>query len=186
MKQNTCNYSDNWQPYIGDYDKFEYDIKLKDGTIVENCYPNARMFGSISDNHDQQQFDENEVVEIRFSQKPRFAINSGVSEVPQYEWLDKQIELRKQKEQFETPPILYTNPYAELPNANLVSLHGKTNEEKLQTRIQNIEESIAKHTKKTNSSWTKEYELILNKQSKLTKREREYIIEKYNQNLNNK
>jgi hypothetical protein len=44
MKDNTCNYSDEWQPYISDYDKYEYDVKLKDGTIVENCYPNAGKF----------------------------------------------------------------------------------------------------------------------------------------------
>jgi hypothetical protein len=180
MKQNTCDYSDNWQPYIGDYDKFEYDVKLKDGTMVENCYPNGGKFNSISDEHNQQDFDENEVAEIRFSQKPRFGINSGVSEVPQYEWLDKQIELRKQKEQFEAPPIPYINPYTKLQEVVLASLHGKTKEEKLQTRIQNIEESIEKHIKETDSSWTREYELIRNKQSKLSKREREYLVTKLN------
>lgn len=34
--ENTCGYSDNWQPYIGDYDKFEYAVKLKSGEIIEN------------------------------------------------------------------------------------------------------------------------------------------------------
>lgn len=33
--ENTCEYSDNWQPYIGDYDKFEYDVKLKSGEVIE-------------------------------------------------------------------------------------------------------------------------------------------------------
>ena len=101
MKDNTCNYSDNWSPYIGDYDKFEYDIKLKDGTIVENCYPNADNFNSISDEHDGQDFPASEVVEIRFSEKPRFGINEGVSGRPQYEWLNRnkviEYEVKKYK-----------------------------------------------------------------------------------------
>jgi hypothetical protein len=88
--ENTCNYSDDWQPYIGDYDKFEYDVKLKNGTIVENCYPNAGKFNSISDEHNQMQFNETDVVEIRFSEKPRFALNCNVSERPQFEWLNRQ------------------------------------------------------------------------------------------------
>lgn len=85
---NTCNYSDNWQPYISDYDKFEYDVKLKDGTIVENCYPNGGEFNSISDLHDGQFFNERDVMEIRFSQRPRIMINGKVSNAkmdPEYE-----------------------------------------------------------------------------------------------------
>lgn len=88
--KNTMNYSDEWQPYRGDYDKFEYDVKLKDGTIVENCYPNGGEFNSISDEHNRQSFPESEVVEIRFSNTPRFGINENVSDILQYEWLDKQ------------------------------------------------------------------------------------------------
>ena len=88
--QNTCNYSDNWQTYVGDYDKFEYDVKLENGTIVENCYPNGGKFNSISDLHESQSFDEKDVVEIRFSQSPRFAINDEVSNCQQYEWLYRQ------------------------------------------------------------------------------------------------
>jgi len=86
---NTCNYSDNWQPYINDYDKFEYDIRLKDGTIVENCYPNGGKFNSISDLHNGQLFDESEVSEIRFSERPRFGINESVSAYPQYDYLNR-------------------------------------------------------------------------------------------------
>jgi hypothetical protein len=97
MKDNTCNYSDEWQPYIGDYDKFEYDIKLKDGTIVENCYPNGGKFNSISNKHDGCSFSESLVSEIRFSQNPRFGLNEDVSNVPQYEWLDKQSEEKEDK-----------------------------------------------------------------------------------------
>lgn len=88
--KNICNYSDEWQSYIGDYDKFEYDIKLADGTIVENCYPNGGKFNSISDEHDRQSFDESLVTEIRFSQSPRFGINDGVSKADQYDWFKKQ------------------------------------------------------------------------------------------------
>lgn len=89
--KNNCGYSDEWSPYNGDYDKFEYDIKLNDGTIVENCYPNARKFNSISDSHQDQSFSEEIVSEIRFSAKPRFGINEKVSNVYQYEWLNNQV-----------------------------------------------------------------------------------------------
>ena len=88
-------YSDNWEAYQGEYWKREYDIKLKDGTIVENCYPNGGKFNSISDEHNQQDFDEKDVVEIRFSHRPRYGINGKVSSIPQYEWLDAQEEKRK-------------------------------------------------------------------------------------------
>ena len=90
IMENTCNYSDEWQPYIGDYDKFEYDVKLKDGTVVENCYPNGGKFNSISDKHDGECFDESDVAEIRFSENPRFGINEDVSKYPQYDWIDSQ------------------------------------------------------------------------------------------------
>jgi hypothetical protein len=90
--ENTCNYSDEWQPYIGDYDKYEYDIRLKNGTIVENCYPNAGNFHSISDEHKDMEFPEADIVEIRFSEKPRYGINGDVSDRPQYEWLDRETE----------------------------------------------------------------------------------------------
>jgi hypothetical protein len=97
--ENTMNYSDEWQPYLGNYDKFEYDIKLKDGTVVENCYPNAGKFNSVSDEHDGQFFNEELVSEIRFSNTPRYGLNSRVSNIPQYEWLDKRMEERKLKEE---------------------------------------------------------------------------------------
>lgn len=95
---NDCNYSDQWQSYIGDYDKFEYDILLQDGTIVENCYPNADKFHSISDAHRGQHFHTKDIVEIRFSQVPRWGINEGVSSAPQYKWLDEQSKKREQQE----------------------------------------------------------------------------------------
>lgn len=108
-KENFCGYSDEWQPYKGDYDKFEYDIKLKDGTVVENCYPNAGKFNSISDTHKGKDFSEELVSEIRFSNAPRYGLNSRVSKIPQYEWLDNRIEERKSKEK----TFMITDPYLE-------------------------------------------------------------------------
>ncbi len=75
-KQNICNYSDNWQPYIGDYDKYEYDIQLKDCTIITNCYPNAGHFQSM---YTHEQTHEDNVKLIRFSAEPRTWLNQSVS-----------------------------------------------------------------------------------------------------------
>jgi len=33
-----------WQKYNGSYEKTEYDIMLKDGTVIKNCWPNAGQF----------------------------------------------------------------------------------------------------------------------------------------------
>ena len=83
--KNTCNYSDHWQPYIKDYDKFEYDIMLSDERIVENCYPNAGEFNSLSSIYDGQRFHEDLVVGIRFSNNPKLWLNEGVSSIIQVE-----------------------------------------------------------------------------------------------------
>lgn len=123
--ENYCNYSDDWQPYIGDYDKFEYDIRLKDGTVVENCYPNARKFNSISDEHERQSFEEKDVAEIRFSQRPRFMINEKVSSAkPAPEYLEKLEKLRQQEEQQASiSTYAITNPYAPY-HETVVRLYG--------------------------------------------------------------
>lgn len=114
--KNSCNYSDEWQPYIGDYDKQEYDIKLHDGTIVENCYPNGGKFNSLSDEHDRQSFDESLVIEIRFSQSPRFGINDGVSKVDQYDWFEKQqIEGEQLREKLDPPRYIEFNRSPHFP-----------------------------------------------------------------------
>ena len=76
--ENTCNYSDEWQAYVGDYDKFEYDIKLIDGTIIENCYPNGGCFNSIVNDCKVQ---ESLVFQIRFSQNPVWRIGNKFSNV---------------------------------------------------------------------------------------------------------
>ncbi len=77
MKENTMGYSDEWQPYKGDYDKFEYDVKLKNGKILENCYPNADKFNVLSTNIN---VDGSDVKEIRFSNNPKSYLNIHVSE----------------------------------------------------------------------------------------------------------
>jgi hypothetical protein len=62
--KNTCGYSDNWQSYKNDYDKFEYDIKLLDGTIVYNTYPNSGRFNVLYGNKDES-YPESQVLEIK-------------------------------------------------------------------------------------------------------------------------
>jgi hypothetical protein len=73
--KNTKKYSYNWQPYNG-YDKFEYDLVLKSGTIVENCFAETKgVFTSYSDYHEDMEFNEDEIAEIRFSANPKLDIN---------------------------------------------------------------------------------------------------------------
>lgn len=72
---NTCDYSHEWQPYIGDYDKYEYDIKLHNGAIITNCYPNAGKFISFVEGIDKDLYEEVEVSEIRFAENPVLCIN---------------------------------------------------------------------------------------------------------------
>ena len=79
--ENTNNYSDNWQPYTGDYDKFEYDIKLADGTIVENCYPNKDKFIDLLNETYIIDAISTQIDEIRFSNKPCTELNWFVSPI---------------------------------------------------------------------------------------------------------
>lgn len=41
---------DDWQPYNGDYEKRWYDIRLKGGAILKDCYPNAGFFHPLGTN----------------------------------------------------------------------------------------------------------------------------------------
>lgn len=49
---NTLGYSTEWEFYRPEdgYDKLEYDVKLKDDTIVTNCYPNGGFFIPLGKN----------------------------------------------------------------------------------------------------------------------------------------
>lgn len=38
---------ERFYPWYGLYDKTMYDIKLLDGTIIDNCWPNAGLMMSI-------------------------------------------------------------------------------------------------------------------------------------------
>lgn len=99
MKENTHDYSYEWKPYIG-YDKFEYDIKLKSGKIITNCYPNTGIFNSYSDEHYGFSFKEEEIEEIKFSDLARLGINEGDSkiDVEYFKRLAELKEIEKEKE----------------------------------------------------------------------------------------
>lgn len=92
------DYSNEWQPYEGDYEKQEYDIRLLDGTVATNCYPHAGYFNSMSGEYDGQCFDENQVAEIRYSEFPKLGINEGcimVNDSERSEEEDEILYLRK-------------------------------------------------------------------------------------------
>jgi hypothetical protein len=55
---------DEWIPYI-DYEKAECDVKLKDGTIVYHCWPNAGKFNPLCSSTIDF-VEEEAVVEIRY------------------------------------------------------------------------------------------------------------------------
>lgn len=82
-------YSDNWQKYKGEYEKYEYDIELNDGTIVPNCYPNGGVFDSINPHFNNREFDESVIRKIRYSQEPIHCINDKVSKVDQNYWYNR-------------------------------------------------------------------------------------------------
>jgi hypothetical protein len=53
-----------WFPYPGHYEKVFYDIRLKDGRVMCNCWPNAGQFHSVSG--DGAYVDEKYVTHYRF------------------------------------------------------------------------------------------------------------------------
>ena len=81
-KKITANIEDvdvfNWKPYKGVYEKLWYDIKLEDGSILTNCYPNAGFFHSFDGDEDGDccTVDEDDVVafKIRDTDANRFAM----------------------------------------------------------------------------------------------------------------
>lgn len=54
---------DEWLPYT-DYEKQECDVKLKDGTIIYHCWPNAGKFNPLCS--DMGEVMEEDVVEIMY------------------------------------------------------------------------------------------------------------------------
>ncbi len=77
INDNTQNYLDDWQSYVGDYDKFEYDIMTKNGIIYENCYPNAGKFSKMFG--ERISIREEDVAEIRFSNSPKMYLDNPYS-----------------------------------------------------------------------------------------------------------
>lgn len=61
MPEELLGYITGWQPYTGWRIKMFHDIKLKDGTIIENCWPNADEWNC--------QYHDDEVSEIRISKR---------------------------------------------------------------------------------------------------------------------
>lgn len=59
-----------WSPYPGDYEKYQYDIRLNDGKEYFNCWPNAGKFWALRDNI---QLQGEQVKEFRISAKYWFA-----------------------------------------------------------------------------------------------------------------
>lgn len=41
----------DWITYAGEYLKQEYDIRLNDGTVIKNCWPNAGYFHELLGEH---------------------------------------------------------------------------------------------------------------------------------------
>ena len=61
MKENIIY--DEWIPYV-EYEKGECDIKLKDGTIIYHCWPNAGKFNPLCS--DMNEIREEDVAEIMY------------------------------------------------------------------------------------------------------------------------
>lgn len=47
-----------WQKYDGDYQKKIQDIKLKNGDVVEFCYPNAGMWNCMQKEGNGKYYDK--------------------------------------------------------------------------------------------------------------------------------
>jgi len=69
-------YDEKWSDYDHSYgyDKQEYDIELRDGKIVFNCYPNAGIFRSYN-KETKGEYLEQDISRIRLSKDERLWIN---------------------------------------------------------------------------------------------------------------
>ena len=60
----------DWTKYKGEYEKEEYDIRLKDGTELGPCWPNAGNF-NLLDNSGKV-IDDSQVTHFRISKNPSY------------------------------------------------------------------------------------------------------------------
>jgi hypothetical protein len=81
MKNCSYGYSFEFKPYLG-YDKFEYDILLKDGTTMFSCYPNAGFFTSIHKDTVNKKVEYTEIDKIRFTHFPIWNITKPINPYP--------------------------------------------------------------------------------------------------------
>lgn len=63
----TTKLTYDWQSYDGDYEKSFQDIRLKDGTEVLYCYPNAGVYTETHGEH--RRISEEEVTHVRLTPK---------------------------------------------------------------------------------------------------------------------
>lgn len=122
MKENSMGYSDEWQLYKGDYDKFEYDIKLSDDKIIENCYPNGGDFTPLESN---DHYNGKSVKEIRFSNNPKSYLNISVSKICE-EHYKKQDKMKKDIQKIK---IIIGEQTPLLPEMKNPKTFGKENEQ---------------------------------------------------------
>lgn len=54
----------DFSDYKGEYDKMVYDIKLKNGTIIKSCWPNAGNFIGLGDS---KNYKGSEVAQFKIS-----------------------------------------------------------------------------------------------------------------------
>lgn len=88
--QNTENYQDNWLPFTGKHDQFEYDVTLHDGTVIENCFEYQERLTSVSDAHNRLQITLSDIALIRFAQNPRAGIENEFSTAtPDYAFIKR-------------------------------------------------------------------------------------------------
>jgi len=74
---NNAGYSDEWQEFTGNYDAFEYDLRLHNGEIVRNCFPGPGIFECAS--QENRLINHEEIGDIRFSELPMSICNLDIS-----------------------------------------------------------------------------------------------------------
>jgi hypothetical protein len=177
------NYNFDWQPYT-EYEKQEYDIKLKDGRVVFNCYPNAGKFHSHCHKYNGQVFEESEVAEIRLSHIPIWNINGKYAQVVDFSQFDKE-DLIKAKSIWEDDmPIIIFNGgvnqeyfESEVENMKLVNMKSAIYSQDItENRRIRMSEELYSYLSENRRSVNQERELIIHKKSKLSRRLRDELM----------